>query len=58
VTGTTRLRSRVKGNFHARFCSSGGGSDLLVDCNRTGGTVAVRTLLVQTRVGGGFVARR
>jgi Transposase zinc-binding domain len=37
VTGTTRLRSRVKGNFHARFCSRDGGSDSPVDCNRTGG---------------------
>jgi hypothetical protein len=26
----------VKGNFHARFWSRGGGSDSLVDCNRTG----------------------
>jgi hypothetical protein len=25
----------VKGNFHARFCSRGGGSDPLVYCNRT-----------------------
>ena len=25
----------MKGNFHARFCSRGGGSDPLVYCNRT-----------------------
>jgi hypothetical protein len=25
----------VKGNFHARFCHRGGGSDPLVYCNRT-----------------------
>jgi hypothetical protein len=25
----------VKGNFHARFCSRGGGSAPLVYCNRT-----------------------
>jgi hypothetical protein len=36
VTSTTRLRSRVKGNFHARFCSRGGGSAPLVYCNLTG----------------------
>jgi hypothetical protein len=35
VTGTTRVRSRVKGNVPARFCSRGGGSDPLVYCNRT-----------------------
>jgi hypothetical protein len=40
VTGTTRVRSRVKGHFHARFCSRGGGSDPLVYCNRTRQTAA------------------
>ena len=28
------LRSRVKGNFQARFCSRDGGSDSLADCNK------------------------
>jgi hypothetical protein len=36
MTEDISLRSRVKGNVHARFCSRGRGSDSLVDCNRTG----------------------
>jgi hypothetical protein len=36
VTRGLALRSRVPGNWHARFCSRDGGSDSLVDCNRTG----------------------
>jgi len=58
MTGGVSLRSRVKGNFHARFCSRGGGSDPLVDCNRTGGTVATPTVLVHTRANSSFAARR
>jgi len=34
MTSTRLWRSRVKGNFHARFCSSGEESDFLTDCNR------------------------
>jgi hypothetical protein len=33
----------VKGNFHARFCNRGGGSDPLVYCNRT--AYSVRSFL-------------
>jgi len=33
MTRATSLRSRVKGNFQARFWSRGGGSDSLTDCN-------------------------
>jgi hypothetical protein len=35
VTRGLALRSRVPGNWHARFWSRGGGSDSLVYCNRT-----------------------
>jgi hypothetical protein len=34
VTRGLSLRSRVPGNWHARFCSRGGGSDSLAYCNR------------------------
>jgi hypothetical protein len=34
VTRGLLLRSRVPGNWHARFCSRGGGSDSLAYCNR------------------------
>ena len=34
VTRGLSLRSRVPGNWHARFCSRDGGSDSLVYCNR------------------------
>jgi hypothetical protein len=40
VPSATRLRSRVPRKWHARFCSRGGGSDPLVDCNRMGGTAS------------------
>src|SRR5712692_1700110 len=33
VTRGLALRSRVPGNWHARFCSRGGGSDSLAYCN-------------------------
>jgi len=33
VTRGLSLRSRVPGNWHARFCSRGGGSDSLAYCN-------------------------
>jgi hypothetical protein len=33
MTRATSLRSRVKGNFQARFWSRGEGSDSLTDCN-------------------------
>jgi len=35
VTRGVSLRSRVPGNWHARFCSRGGGSDSLAYCNVT-----------------------
>jgi hypothetical protein len=31
----------VKGNFHARFCSRGGGSDSLAYCNRSAARLGV-----------------
>ena len=45
-------RSRVPGNRHARVCSRDGGSDPLVDCNRTGGPAVLRGAVVQSAVGG------
>ena len=38
VTRGLSLRSRVPGNWHARFCSRDGGSDSLVYCNLTPGS--------------------
>src|SRR5688572_1249953 len=36
MTNTASLRSRVPGNWQARFCSRGGGSDSLAYCNPVG----------------------
>src|SRR5688572_22615646 len=49
MTNTASLRSRVPGNWQARFCSRGGGSDSLAYCNpvrddRSGSVVPNGTL--------------
>jgi hypothetical protein len=43
----------VKGNFHARFCSRGGGSDSLAYCNR----IAARLRFRVNPKGHGWAAR-
>jgi hypothetical protein len=53
VTRGLSLRSRVPGNWHARFCSRGEESDFLIDCNLDRGHVAVRKKREKTRSGRG-----
>jgi len=53
VTGGVSLRSRVPGNWHARFCSRGGGSDSLAYCNPDRGPRAVLSECEKLRSGRG-----
>jgi hypothetical protein len=45
MTRGLSLRSRVPGNWHARFCNRGGGSDSLAYCNRIAARVPFGTNL-------------
>jgi hypothetical protein len=54
VTRGLSLRSRVPGNWHARFCSRDGGSDSLVYCNR----IAARWRIGMTLKGRVWAAAR
>ena len=53
VTRGVALRSRVPGNWHARFCSRGEESDFLIDCNPDRGPVAILSERERTRVSRG-----
>jgi hypothetical protein len=53
VTKGLALRSRVPGNWPARFWSRGGGSDSLAYCNLDPGLVAVLENLERPRLGRG-----
>ncbi len=53
VTRGLSLRSRVPGNWHARFCSRGEESDFLIDCNRDRRPLAVWSEAARPRWGGG-----
>ena len=53
VTRGVALRSRVKGNFHARFCSRGEESDFLIDCNPDRGPRVVLSECERIRLGRG-----
>ena len=53
VTRGLSLRSRVPGNWHARFCSRGEESDFLIDCNVTAARVRFLLNVKGHGVGGG-----
>jgi hypothetical protein len=52
VTRGLALRSRVPGNWHARFCSRDGGSDSLVYCNRIAARLRFRMNVKGLGLGG------
>ncbi len=53
MTRGVSLRSRVPGNWHARFWSRGGGSDSLAYCNLDPGPLAVLEKVERLRFGRG-----
>jgi len=57
VTRGLALRSRVPGNWHARFCSRGGESDFLIDCNPTPTASAPASLRLLARLTAGVRVR-